>query len=59
MKTIDINKRAQADAIASIKRYFDENLSEPSANAAKSAALRCSSPAPVCASVHPDPATAE
>jgi len=29
MKTIDITKHARADAIASIKRYFDENMSEP------------------------------
>jgi uncharacterized protein (DUF2164 family) len=29
MMTIEIPKQARADAIASIQRYFDENLSEP------------------------------
>lgn len=27
--TIELSKQARADAIASIRRYFDENLSEP------------------------------
>jgi uncharacterized protein (DUF2164 family) len=27
--TIEISKQARAEAIASIRRYFDENLSEP------------------------------
>jgi uncharacterized protein (DUF2164 family) len=29
MTTIELSKQARADAIASIKRYFDENLPEP------------------------------
>jgi uncharacterized protein (DUF2164 family) len=29
MTTIEISKLARADAIASIQRYFNENLSEP------------------------------
>jgi uncharacterized protein (DUF2164 family) len=27
--TIEISKQARADAVASIKRYFDENMPEP------------------------------
>lgn len=27
--TIELSKQARTDAIASIRRYFDENLSEP------------------------------
>jgi uncharacterized protein (DUF2164 family) len=27
--TIELSKQARAEAIASIRRYFDENLSEP------------------------------
>lgn len=29
MMTIDLSKQARADAIASIQRYFEENLPEP------------------------------
>jgi uncharacterized protein (DUF2164 family) len=29
MTTIEISKQARADAIASIKRYFEENMPEP------------------------------
>jgi uncharacterized protein (DUF2164 family) len=29
MISIEISKQARADAIASLQRYFDENLSEP------------------------------
>lgn len=29
MTTIDIDKQARADAIASIQRYFQENMPEP------------------------------
>lgn len=29
MVTLDISKQARADAIASIKRYFQENMPEP------------------------------
>ena len=29
MTTIDISKQARADAIASIQRYFEENMPEP------------------------------
>ena len=29
MKTIEISKQLRADSIASIQRYFEENLSEP------------------------------
>jgi uncharacterized protein (DUF2164 family) len=29
MSTIEISKQARADAIASIKRYFEENMPEP------------------------------
>jgi uncharacterized protein (DUF2164 family) len=27
--TIELNKQARADALASLRRYFDENMSEP------------------------------
>jgi uncharacterized protein (DUF2164 family) len=29
MTTIELSKQARADAIASLKRYFDENMTEP------------------------------
>lgn len=29
MTTIELSKQARADAIASLRRYFDENLTEP------------------------------
>jgi uncharacterized protein (DUF2164 family) len=29
MPTIELNKQARADAIASLQRYFDENMPEP------------------------------
>jgi uncharacterized protein (DUF2164 family) len=29
MSTIEISKQARADAIASIQRYFEENMTEP------------------------------
>ena len=29
MTTIEISKQARADAVASIKRYFEENMTEP------------------------------
>jgi uncharacterized protein (DUF2164 family) len=29
MRTIEISKQARADAVASIQRYFEENLTEP------------------------------
>jgi uncharacterized protein (DUF2164 family) len=29
MTTIELNKQARADAIASLQRYFDENMPEP------------------------------
>ena len=29
MTTIDISKQTRADAIASIRRYFEENMAEP------------------------------
>jgi uncharacterized protein (DUF2164 family) len=29
MTTIELNKQARADALASLRRYFDENMSEP------------------------------
>lgn len=29
MTTIEISKQARADAVASIKRYFEENMPEP------------------------------
>jgi len=29
MHTIEISKQARADAIASIQRYFEENMTEP------------------------------
>jgi uncharacterized protein (DUF2164 family) len=29
MISIELSKQARADAIASLKRYFDENLAEP------------------------------
>jgi uncharacterized protein (DUF2164 family) len=29
MKTFELSKQTRADAIASLKRYFEENMSEP------------------------------
>ena len=29
MVTIDLSKQARADAVASLKRYFEENMPEP------------------------------
>ncbi len=29
METIDLSKQARADCIASLKRYFEENMPEP------------------------------
>jgi uncharacterized protein (DUF2164 family) len=29
MTTIELNKQARADALASLQRYFDENMPEP------------------------------